>query len=322
MSASALRGRPWLASATMPADGGDAIMATARLSELAGVWGGRAPRGRGSRACGGRAPAAMLLAVAIVVGWSFSASAGQGFLERDGGVTSAYPYGYSDGGQESPEEPAGRWELPGPFDLLARDPLVQAAVFGPTYRNQEARTEVGGAMAYVNSRWAVPFQFSAEGTWVRLKRQPSNNRNFRQFRLAGDAEVWQRSSQYEGTAVALTGFFENRNQTFSTLETGIAVTQVIGRRWSITGNAFWRRGWNVGGPTLDAPVGAFGASYNFGAGVRFGGFYELYNKVFFSDDWGMFLSYQFLPWAEAIVDGGKFQFVRVRLLFTIPLERG
>src|SRR5262249_60286250 len=105
-------------------------MATTRLSELAGVWGGRAPRGRGSRACGGRAPAAMLLAVAIVVGWSFSASAGQGFLERDGGVTSAYPYGYSDGGGEAPEEQAGRRGLPGPFQLLPAESLLQSPVLG------------------------------------------------------------------------------------------------------------------------------------------------------------------------------------------------
>jgi hypothetical protein len=114
---------------------------------------------------------------------------------------------------------------------------------------------------------------------------------------------------------------DNQNSSFTTLENGLAVTQSIGRRLSISGNAFWRREYVSGGPVLDAPVGAFGASYNFGAGVRFGGFYELYNKVFFSDDWGMFLGYQFLPWAEAIVDGGKFQFVRARLLFTLPLER-
>ena len=277
---------------------------------------------RGHRAGASRASLVVLLAQGIVLGWFARAIAQEGFLQRDGGVTSAYLYGYSDGGQAYPGEEPGRWELPGPFSLLSPAPILQALVLGPTYRNEETRTEVGGAVAYVNSRWAVPFQLSAEGTWVRLKRQPPDNRNFRQFRLAGDAEVWQRSSHYEGTAVALTGFFENRNQTFSTFETGIAVTEVIGRRLSITGNAFWRRGWNVGGPTLDAPVGAFGASYNFGAGVRFGGFYELYNKVFFTDDWGMFLSYRFLPWAEAIVDGGKFQFVRVRLLFTIPLEGG
>jgi hypothetical protein len=114
---------------------------------------------------------------------------------------------------------------------------------------------------------------------------------------------------------------DNQNKSFTTLENGIAVTESIGRRLSISGNAFWRREYVSGGPVLDAPVGAFGASYNLGAGVRFGGFYELYNKVFFSDDWGMFLGYRFLPWAEAIVDGGKFQFVRARLMFTSPLER-
>ena len=249
-----------------------------------------------------------------------SASAAGSFLERDGQVNSAYPYGYSDGGNDSPDEAPDRWELPGPFSLLAGQPTLQSLVFGPTFRNQEARTEVGGAAAYVNSKWAVPFQFSVETTWVRRKRQPSDNRNFRRVRLAADAEVWHRSSTYEGTAVALTGFFDNQNSSFSTFETGVAVTQSIGRRLSISGNAFWRREWVVSGPILDAPVGAFGASYNFGAGVRFGGFYELYNKVFFSDDWGMFLSYQFLPWAEFIVDGGKFEFVRARLLLTYPLE--
>jgi hypothetical protein len=145
-------------------------------------------------------------------------------------------------------------------------------------------------------------------------------RNFRRVRLNADAEVWQRSSNFEGTAVALTAFFQNQNKTFNTVETGVAVTEAIGRRWSITGNAFWRRRYIVGGQVFDAPVGVFGTSYNFGAGVRFGGFYELYNQADFSDDWGMFLSYQFLPWAEFIVDGGKFQFVRARLLLTYPLE--
>ena len=291
------------------------------LSEASGISGVRSPRARRCRTAGARVAIALLLAMAIVIARSLPAGAQEGFLQRDGGVTSAYPYGYSDGGQDSPEEASGRWELPGPFDLLPPDPLVQALVFGPTFRNEEARTEVGAAAAYVNSKWAVPFQFSVETSWVRRKRVPNNERNFRRVRLAADAEVWQRSSRYEGTAVALTGFFDNQGTSFSWFETGIAVTQSIGRRLSITGNAFWRRECVVGGPILDAPVGAFGTSYNFGAGVRFGGFYELYNKVFFVDDWGMFLSYQFLPWAEAIVDGGKFQFVRARLLFSFPVER-
>jgi hypothetical protein len=281
----------------------------------------RTPGDRVLRSGRVRTTLAALLAVAVVLGRHVPARAGQNYLQRDGAVSSAYPYGYSDGGQDSPYEAAGRWELPGPFSLLPADPLSQSLVFGPTFRNQENRTELGGALGYVNARWAVPFQLSVETTWVRRKRQPSGDRNFRRVRLAGDAEIWQRSSRYEGTAVALTGFFDNQNSTFSTLETGIAVTQSIGRRLSISGNAFWRREYVSGGPVLDAPVGAFGASYNFGAGVRFGGFYELYNQVFFSDDWGMFLAYRFLPWAEAVVDGGKFQFVRVRLMFTYPLER-
>ena len=267
-----------------------------------------------------RAVISLLIVLVMLLVAAHPANAEKSFLERDGAATSAYMYGYSDGGDESPYETPGRWELPGPFSLLPSQPTLQSLAFGPTFRNEETHTEVGGAAAYVNSRFAVPFQFSVETTWVRRKREPSDNRNFRRVRLAGDAEVWQRSSNWEGTAFALTGFFDNQNSSFSTFETGIAVTEAIGRRLSITGNAFWRRAWVVGGPILDAPVGVFGTSYNFGAGVRFGGFYEIYNKVFFSDDWGMFLSYQFLPWAEFIVDGGKFQFVRARLLLTYPLE--
>jgi len=259
------------------------------------------------------------LAVAMLLAHGTPATADQGYLQRDN-LTSAYVYGYSDGGDEYPGEEPGRWELPGPFSLLQTEPVLQQLVFGPTFRNQESRTEVGGAAAYVNSRWSVPFQFSVETTWARRKRVASEDRNFRRVRVAADAEVWRRSSRYEGTAVALTGFFQNQNTSFREWEAGVAVTQAIGRRWNITANAFWRRLDLVGGPTLDAAVAAFGTSYNLGAGVRFGGFYELYNQAFFSDDWGMFLAYQFLPWAEFIVDGGKFQFVRARFLFSIPLE--
>jgi len=273
-----------------------------------------------ARAAYGRARIHLPIVLMMLFIGARSATAEKSFLQRDGAATSAYVYGYSDGGNESAYETPGRWELPGPFSLLPSQPTLQSLVFGPTFRNEQARTEVGGAAAYVNSRWAVPFQFSVETSWVRRKRQPSDDRNFRRVRVAGDVEVWQRSSNWEGTAVALTTFLDNQNSSFSTIENGIAVTESIGRRLSITGNALWRREYVSGGPVLDAPVGVFGTSYNFGAGVRFGGFYELYNKVFFVDDWGMFLSYQFLPWAEFIVDGGKFQFVRARLLLTYPLE--
>src|SRR5262245_37761189 len=159
-------------------------MAAAMLIEESAIFDVRSPHARRCRTGPVRAGMGPLLAMAIVVGWSLRAGAQEGFLQRDGGVTSAYPYGYGDGGQESPEEQAGRWELPGPFALPAPDPLVQALVVGPSFRNQErsgpatsARNEVGGGVGYVNSKWAVPFEFSAEGTWVRLKRQPPDNRN-------------------------------------------------------------------------------------------------------------------------------------------------
>src|SRR5262249_15939462 len=90
------------------------------------------------------------------------ATADKTFRERDGAATPAYRYGYSGGGAESPYETPGRWELPGPFSLLPSRPTLQSLVFGPTFRHEENRTEVGGATAYVNSRWAVPFQFSVE----------------------------------------------------------------------------------------------------------------------------------------------------------------
>ena len=282
-----------------------------------------------------RVPGWTLLALAMVLAQLAPAHAAQDFLDRDGGVTSAYMYPYSDGGEESdtpetdpwevfveekkPDE--SRWELPGPFSLLATSPVLQVLVAGPTFRNQKFRTEAGGAIAYVNSRWAVPFQVSVETTWSRIKRVSFADRNFYRIRIAGNAQVWRRSSRYEGTALALTGFFQNQNTTFRTWETGVALSQMIGQRLSITANGLWRRRYLVGGPVLDGAVGSFGTSYNFGAGVRFGGFYELYNQVDFSDDWGMFLSYQFLPFAEFIVDGGKNQFVRARLLISYALER-
>src|SRR5262245_5453029 len=86
----------------------------------------RVPRMR-DRECRTSAQAALvvLLAMGVILGAIVPAIAQEGFLQRDGGVTSAYPYGYSDGGQEYPGEEPGRWELPGPFSLLSPDPLVQ-----------------------------------------------------------------------------------------------------------------------------------------------------------------------------------------------------
>src|SRR5262245_30748165 len=70
-----------------------------------------------------------------------SLTAGRSFPDRDGAATSAYRYGYSDGGDESPYETPGRWELPGPFSLLPSQPTLQSLVFGPTFRNEETHTE-------------------------------------------------------------------------------------------------------------------------------------------------------------------------------------
>jgi hypothetical protein len=64
-----------------------------------------------------------------------------------------------------------------------------------------------------------------------------------------------------------------------------------------------------------------GASYNLGAGVRLGGFYEPHNNISHDDDWGGFASYQFLPFAELNVNAGKSEFVLVRLMITYALER-
>lgn len=278
--------------------------------------------------------ARLCVILAALVVWAAPASAAETILERDGGVASAYMYPYSDGGEESEAEetdpldlfvpdtePDERWTMPGPFSLLATTPARQTLIVGPSYRNQKFRTELGGAVAYVNSMWRLlPFQASVEGTWVRLKRL-DEDRNRRRVRVATNAQFWRRSSRWEGTALSFTGFFQNQNRTFRTWETGLALTQVIGKRLSITGNGFWRRRYLVGGPVLDAGVASFGASYNFGAGVRFGGFYELYNRVDFTPDWGMFLSYQFLPWAEFIVDGGNFEFIRLRLVLSYVLDR-
>lgn len=277
----------------------------------------------------------LLLVLAMLCIWALPASAMEDPLNRDGKLESAYLYPYSDGGEESEaaeedplelfvpqEKPDDRWQLPGPFSLLATSPALQTLIVGPSFRNQKFRTELGGAVGYVNSKWRLlPFQASVEGTWSRLKRQPIEDRNFRRVRVATNAQVWRRRSRWEGTAVSWTGFFQNQNTTFRTWETGLAVTEVIGKRLSISGNGLWRRRYLVGGPVLDAGVASFGTSYNFGAGLRFGGFYELWNQVDQSNDWGMFLAYQLLPFAEFIIDGGKNEFVRARLLFSYVLER-
>jgi hypothetical protein len=45
------------------------------------------------------------------------------------------------------------------------------------------------------------------------------------------------------------------------------------------------------------------------------------HALFHEDDWGGFVSYQFLPFAELNVSAGKNEFVLVRLMFSYALER-
>lgn len=270
------------------------------------------------------------------------------FLSRDK-VQSAYPYTRSDGGEESEEpaeshwdvfeddeeaakdptqppddtdpKPRSRFELPGPFPIRASSPYRHLLSAGPSFRNQESRTELGAGFAYSNNVFPDhPFDVSVEPTWVRRKNQEPSDRNFRRIRAAGSVMLWERSSHYEGTAFSATGFYQDQKATFMETEVGLAISQVIGRRFSIGSNVLWRRDDPDGGSAVNAAVADFGASYNFGAGVRFGGFYELYNDVAKEDDWGMFLSYQFLPFAEAIVDGGKNEFVRGRIIFSYRID--
>jgi hypothetical protein len=265
---------------------------------------------------------AALLVLAALLVVPTTARALDDFQARDGHLESAYMYPYSDGGFVEEGAPP-QWEMPGPFSLVSPPAAVQRFTVVPSFRNQQFRIEAGSGFGYINSMFPQhPFQVGVETTWSRLKNQPPDNRNFRRVRITGNGQLWRRTGHWESTAVSATGFFQNNSTIFNTVELGSAVTEVIGQRLSVTGNGIWRRRYLVGTPTvLDAGVASFGTSYNIGAGLRFGGFYELWNQVDHGDDWGMFLSYQFLPRAEFIVDGGKFQFVRARLIMSYIFER-
>jgi hypothetical protein len=257
------------------------------------------------------------------------------FLNRDGGVSAGSTYLESDGAvvsdtpadspwetwtQAAPEEPE-RFEIGGPWAIKQTAPQLQTLVFGPTFRNEENRTEVGAGFGYVNSKWRFPFELSFEPTWRRNKRVSSGDRDFARFRTAALVELWGRSSDWESTSIAVTGFWDAQESSFNSLEFGGAVTQVIGRRLAISGNLDWGGFWPHGDRFHQAAIGSVGTSYNLGAGLRVGGFYEPDNNLFNEDDWGGFISYQFLPFAELDVNAGKNEFVLVRLRFSYALER-
>jgi hypothetical protein len=268
---------------------------------------------------------------------SASAEADQ-FLTRDGNVSPGQTYLESDGAveadqpaesdwdvyvdePETPEPEPEAFEVPGLWPIKRTAPTLQALVAGPTFRNQKNRIEVGAGFAYINSMWSHPFELSVEPTWRRNKNVPSDERNFSRVRTFGLVDVWDRSSDWESTFVAATIFYDTQSDSFNTLEIGGSASEVIGRRLSLSANLVWGGDWPRGAEFNNAAVFSIGASYNLGAGVRLGGFYEPHNNLFHDDDFGGFVSYQFLPFAEINVNAGKSDFVLVRLMITYALQR-
>jgi len=272
----------------------------------------------------------------VLLVWASSAWAeADQFLTRDGQTSPAQTYLDSDGAVPATQPAASPWttweegegapsgfELPGLWPIKRTAPELQTLVAGPTFRNQANRIEVGAGFAYINSMWRLPFELSCEPTWRRNKNVPDGDQvNFSRVRTFGLVNLWNRSSDWESTSLAVTGFYDTQSTSFDTLEFGAAVTETIGRRFSVSGNLNWGGEWASGHAFNNAVIGSISASYNFGAGVRGGGFYEPDNNLFHENDYGGFLSYQFLSFAELAVNAGKHEFVSVRLWISYALQR-
>lgn len=244
---------------------------------------------------------------------------GQTYLESDGGVVGDEP---ADSAWDTfvGEKTPDRYELPGPFPILETSPELQTLVAGPSFRNQKNRIEVGAGFGYINSRWAIPFEFSVEPTYRRNK-HVDGTQEFSRVRTFALAELWSRGSAFESTSFAAYGFYDTQSNSFDQIEFGGSVTQVIGRRLAISADIEWAGEWASGAKFNNAAIGSLGASYNLGAGARVGGFYEFNNNLFNEDDFGGFVSYQLLPFCELAVNAGKHEFVLVRLMFSYALER-
>ena len=275
----------------------------------------------------------VLLTLLLVLLAAVAAAEQDGFLNRDQ-TSPAETYLTSDGGvmgdkpAESPwdtwigeEPPTKAFEMPGAWPILQTSPELQTFVAGPTFRNQKNRIELGAGFAYINARWRFPFELSCEPTWRRNKNAEPDNRYFSRVRTFALVDWWNRSSDWESTSVATTGFYDTQNKSFDTLQFGVAVTETIGRRLAISGNLDWGGEWANGAKFNNAAIGSIGASYNLGAGVRFGGFYEPDNNLFHENDFGGFISYQGLPFGELTVNAGKSEFVAVRFMVSYALER-
>lgn len=248
---------------------------------------------------------------------------GNTYLESDGGVLADEPADSSWETFVDAEDalPDDRFELPGPFAIKRSAPELQTLVAGPSFRNQKNRIEVGAGFAYINSRWRHPFEISVEPTWRRNKNVDSDDRHFSRVRTFGLVGLWDRGSDWESTSFAATGFYDTQSDSFDNLEFGGAVSQTFGQRLTLSGNLLWGGEWPDGGSFNNALFGSFALSYNLGAGLRTGGFYEPDNNYTFDDDWGGFIAYQILPFAEFVVNAGKNDFVLVRLMFSYALER-
>ncbi|MFN8640351.1 MAG: hypothetical protein U0802_01300 [Candidatus Binatia bacterium] len=245
-------------------------------------------------------------------------SAAETYLESDGAVAGDTPAASAWDTWVGEAPPSKAFEMPG-LPILETAPELQTLVAGPTFRNQLNRIEIGAGLAYINSKWRFPFELSVEPTWRRNK--GGDHPTFSRVRTFGLVDLWGRSSDWESTSFAMTGFYDTQSNSFDTLEFGGSVTQVIGRRLALSGNLVWGGEWANGAKFNNAAVGSFGASYNLGAGLRFGGFYEPDNNLFHENDFGGFVSYQGLPFGELTVNAGKSQFVMVRFMVSYALER-
>lgn len=241
------------------------------------------------------------------------------YLQSDGAVVGDEPADSAWETWTGEAPPATAFEMPG-LPILETAPELQTLVAGPTFRNQKSRIEIGAGLAYINSKWRFPFELSVEPTWRRNKNAPADNRTFSRVRTFGLVDLWGRSSDWESTSFAATAFYDTQSNSFDSLEFGGAVTQVIGRRLALSANLNWGGEW-AGGNFHQAALGSFGASYNLGAGARFGGFFEPDNNFTNENDFGGFVSYQLLPFAELTVNAGKHEFVMVRLMMSYALER-
>lgn len=244
---------------------------------------------------------------------------GSTYLESDAGVVGNEP---ADSAWETfeGEAPRVRYQLPGLFPIRQTAPELQTLVVGPTFRNQQNRIEVGAGFGYINSRWAIPFELSVEPTYRRNK-HVEGSQEFSRVRTFALASLWSRSSERESTSIAAYGFYDTQSNSFDQIEFGGSVTQVIGRRFTLSADLEWAGEWASGADFNNAAIFALGTSYNLGAGLRVGGFYEFDNNLFNEDDFGGFVAYQLLPFCELVANAGKNEFVLVRLMFSYALER-